>query len=96
MDYETIKRREALVREIDEAKESIEELPRSKREIKLYLLCPEYLRHSLPRDYMGYLLSQHSDELRHKINDTVQQVLDEYAKELEEKIELKKKELEEL
>ena len=55
MDYETIKRREALVREIDEAKESIEELPRCKREIKLYLLCPEYLSHSLPRDYMGYL-----------------------------------------
>lgn len=94
MDYETIKRREALVREIDEAKENIKELPITKRAIKECLLCPEHLRHSFPHDYLGYVLSTHPDELRHKINDAAQQVLDTYAIELETKIEQKKKELE--
>lgn len=94
MDYETLKRREAIVKDIDEAKENIEELPISKRSIEEYLLCPEHLRHTLPHDFLGYVLGNYPNELRYKIVGVINQVIDLYIVELEAKVEQKKRELE--
>lgn len=93
MDYETIKRIEVLVREIDETKENIKDLPSVKRAIEECLLCPENLRSALPLDYLGYVLSNHHDKLRLKINNAAQQAIDLYITELEAKVEQKKEEL---